>query len=234
MGEAKTGGLALAEVLVTPLMVAIVGGLGTFFVTQYQTRSANILAAADRDSAAQRAQTERDHADKLAAQDRESQDRRDAQERRLKAVDILIGKITSKDGDERRVALTVLGVLDPELMDAVKKLLPADRGVQEAAAAVGSARPVRAVAPTAAPVSSCGESLGRLQAAVRGTHLPPESAEWSGGRSVQVTVSVSDAGSGVVGYAGGNSQALPFVRQSVDAVPKMDGPCPGRVVSLSW
>ena len=95
MAERKT----LLEIVLMPLVLVVVGTLGTYVVTDQQRRAAEQNAVAQREAAAVRA----------------------AADRQLKMMDIFADKMTSPDENERIFAIYSVLSLDPDL---AAKLLP--------------------------------------------------------------------------------------------------------------
>ncbi len=81
------------EVIIMPVVVALVGIGGTYFITQQQGQSAELAR-----------QTELDKAQETAAADRQ-----------IKALELFVDKIQSPDERERKFALRLLKVVDGNL-----------------------------------------------------------------------------------------------------------------------
>ena len=91
MSERKS----LAELVVMPVVVALVGTAGTYFITDQQEKNARTLSEAQLESARE-----------LAIADRQ-----------IKILEIFSEKITSSDQDDRLLALRLLTALDPNLAE---------------------------------------------------------------------------------------------------------------------
>ncbi len=89
------GGVRLRwiQTVLMPLIVAIVGISGTFIITTYQLRNANIIAQASLESAERRARTDY----------------------QLKVLEIFSKQITSKELRERESAVRLLSSLEPDI-----------------------------------------------------------------------------------------------------------------------
>lgn len=88
------------EIVLMPLVLAIVGALGTYLITEQQREASEAAAEAQRQATAARA----------------------AADRQLKILDIFADKITSPNENERILAIYSTLALDPDL---ASKLLPA-------------------------------------------------------------------------------------------------------------
>lgn len=116
------------EIIIVPLVIAIVGVVGTFLVTRQQQRSSEIL---------ERAQLET--TTKMAVADRQ-----------IKIIDIFSEKIASDDPEDQKFALALLEVLDPELAEklanAVTQGRPESQEVRQIAAKAVTQAVFRSVA----------------------------------------------------------------------------------------
>ena len=117
------------EVIMMPLVVAIVGIVGTLTVTNQQARNAQILAETQRANAIQQAEADR----------------------QIKILEIFAEKITSQEESQRLLGLRLLGAIDSVLAErlasAVAETEPQGTEVRrvadEVAAYAASRRPVR-------------------------------------------------------------------------------------------
>jgi hypothetical protein len=82
-----------AEIFLMPIVIALVGVAGTYFITQHQESSARITGQAQLQSAKEQA----------------------AAERQIKVLDIFAEKVTSSDENQRILALRMLNAVEPEL-----------------------------------------------------------------------------------------------------------------------
>ena len=98
-----------------PVVIAVVGILGTYLVTTQQDKAAAIRAATDRKAAEIRAATDRKAAEIRAATDRKAAEIKARTERQIKIIEIFMEKITSTDEDERLFALNLTRTLDIDL-----------------------------------------------------------------------------------------------------------------------
>ena len=81
------------EIFLTPFVIGLVGCLGTYFVTNQQLKSSNILSKTQL----------------------ESTERMTKSDQQIKIIEIFSEKITSKDVRDREIAVRILSALDPEL-----------------------------------------------------------------------------------------------------------------------
>ena len=89
------------EVILIPLAIALVGTIGTYFITNQQIKSSELIS-----------NTQRESAEKLAKSDQQ-----------IKLLEIFFNKITSSDKNERQSALIILKNLDQELAIKLAKVL---------------------------------------------------------------------------------------------------------------
>ena len=89
------------DVFLTPLIIAIVGLLGTFFITRQQIKSAEISMKAQIESSERQAKS--------------------AQQ--VKILEIFSGKITSPNIKEREIAVRILSALDKDLSEKLAKAI---------------------------------------------------------------------------------------------------------------
>jgi len=117
------------EIILMPLVIAVLGSGATFFITKTQIDSSEKIALAERDSAERRAAAERDSAEKRARLDRQ-----------LKLLEIFNAKITSGNVREAQLAIQLLQLVDPDvaaqLAKAVASDQSADPGVRQQAVRV--------------------------------------------------------------------------------------------------
>jgi hypothetical protein len=103
------------EIILMPLVVALVGILGTYWITREQEASARASSMAQIESAKEAADADR----------------------QIKVLEIFSEKIASKEQDQRILALRILGAVEPELAErlatAVAKSEPAGTRVKETA-----------------------------------------------------------------------------------------------------
>jgi hypothetical protein len=81
------------EAFLIPLTIALVGIIGTYFVTNQQIKSTELVSKAQLESADNHAKSEQ----------------------QIKLLEIFFNKITSRDKNERETALIILKNLEPEL-----------------------------------------------------------------------------------------------------------------------
>jgi hypothetical protein len=81
------------EIFLTPLVIALVGCLGTYFVTNQQLKSSVLQS-----------KTQLESTERLTKSDQQ-----------IKIIEIFSEKITSKDIREREIAVRILSALDPDL-----------------------------------------------------------------------------------------------------------------------
>ena len=104
MSEKKS----LTEIVLMPLVLAIVGGLGTYFITSFQARHSAVVAEAQRDAAEEIARAQIESAERLAQR-----------EQALRVLEIYQDKMGSDNPEERKLALQLLLLLDPALGQAL-------------------------------------------------------------------------------------------------------------------
>lgn len=92
------------EVFVMPIVVGVVGGAATYFISGSQIQSAQDIAAAERASAEKRARVEQ----------------------QLKLLEMFSAKITSSNPRERELAVRLLRMLDQELASKLAEAIAAD------------------------------------------------------------------------------------------------------------
>jgi hypothetical protein len=93
-----------AEVLLVPIVLALVGLVGTFFITRYQIKSAEKIADAERSSG-------------------ETQSR---SEQQVKLLEIFAAKFTSENLKERESSFKLLRMADPEFADKISSAIVND------------------------------------------------------------------------------------------------------------
>ncbi len=81
------------EIVIMPLVIAVVGIVGTYLITQQQQNNTEILSQAEAKSSQQRAKADR----------------------QIKILEIFSDKITSNNERDRILALRILAELDPDL-----------------------------------------------------------------------------------------------------------------------
>lgn len=101
----RSAGKSVTEIILMPLAVVLVGIIGTVGVTTYQTRSAEKVAAAERDSA----------------------ERRSRSEAQLNALSNFSRMIASENPRERELALKLLGIVDVELASQLAGVVADDK-----------------------------------------------------------------------------------------------------------
>jgi len=94
----------LLEVILMPLVIALVGFIGTKFITKSQIRSSENISSTE-----------------LTSIEKRSRD-----EKQLKLLEIFSNKITSKDLNERILAVKLLGLLDPTLSTQLATIVAED------------------------------------------------------------------------------------------------------------
>jgi hypothetical protein len=99
MGDSKSK----LEIVLMPLAVALVGIAGSLIISNYQSRNASLLVAAQNDNASKLAKAQTEAATEKANADRQ-----------IKVLEIFSKKITGEDRD-REIALRILRALDPDL-----------------------------------------------------------------------------------------------------------------------
>jgi hypothetical protein len=97
MPERKTW----TEVVLMPIVIALVGIGGTYFITAQQSKNSEVASATQMDSARE-----------LADADRQ-----------VKVLDIFSEKITSQDAKTRIIALGMLRVLEPEMAEKLASVV---------------------------------------------------------------------------------------------------------------
>jgi hypothetical protein len=89
----------IIEILITPIVVALVGILGTYFITRQQIDSSSTLSNAQITSADNLAKTEQ----------------------QIKVIEIFSDKITSGNKEDQELALRILRAIDSELAEKLSK-----------------------------------------------------------------------------------------------------------------
>jgi hypothetical protein len=93
-----------AEIFLTPLVLAVVGGLGTFFITTYQIKSAEKIASAQLSSSVSQSQSEQ----------------------QVKLLEIFVSKFTSGNPKERLASLKLLRLANPEFAEKMASTIAGD------------------------------------------------------------------------------------------------------------
>lgn len=122
------------EVILMPLVVALLGSGATYFITKTQIGSSERMAAAERDSAEKRARLDR----------------------QTKLLEIFNSKITSQSVRDQKLAILLLKVVDPEVAIQLAKAITSDTNsppelMQAAHAVVAEANRGNAFAVVASP-----------------------------------------------------------------------------------
>ncbi len=104
MSEKKS----LFEIVLMPLALAVVGGAGTYFITDFQAKHAAVLAQAQRDAAQELAQAQIESAEQIAQRDQA-----------VKVLELYQDRIDSDDPEKRKIALQLLLLVDPVLGKAL-------------------------------------------------------------------------------------------------------------------
>ncbi len=92
------------EILITPLAIALVGSISTYFITKYQTESSNRLAQAQLKSSVT-----------IASSQLESQEKRAEIEQRINALKIFSENFKLDDPKQRKLGLQILAAVDKNL-----------------------------------------------------------------------------------------------------------------------
>jgi len=103
-------GKSRIEVVLMPLVIAVVGAVGTYLVTAQQQRSAEMRSEQQQRSAEIMSRTQMETTKELARADQQ-----------LKVLELFAEKITSTNSSERILALSILEAVDPQLASTLAR-----------------------------------------------------------------------------------------------------------------
>lgn len=107
---------SILEVLVTPIVIAIVGIIGTIMVTQQQIKSSESITSAQLESSTALANAQIQSAQQTAQSNQ-----------KIKIIEIFSDKLTSENKEERELAVRMLGTLDPSLSEKLMTAIVSDK-----------------------------------------------------------------------------------------------------------
>lgn len=124
MAKSTGTGKRLAEIVLMPVVIALVGIFGTIMITIMQHLDAHHLAEAQLEGATQ-----------LANAQLESARERSKADRQVKVLEIFNEKIASDDPHERALAIRLLRAIEPDLAETITELLAEQPDTREVAQA---------------------------------------------------------------------------------------------------
>ena len=105
----------ILEIVLMPLVVALIGIIGTYLITSSELKSSENIANAQIESS-----------ENIANAQIESSEKKSKAEQQLKILEIFGDKITSNNIKERLLAVRLLGSVDPELSGKLAKAISQD------------------------------------------------------------------------------------------------------------
>ena len=131
------GSKSTLEVVLMPLVVALVGVVGTAIISIYQVKSTSMLADAEREAADILTHTEIRATEKLAEAEMAAANIKAHMDQEIKILDIFSHNITSGEPEKQEYGLKLLRALAPDLHEklasAVVEFGPADSMIEKLA-----------------------------------------------------------------------------------------------------